>query len=229
MIPRGALFDLDGTLVDSAALHHRSWRRLCGELGLPPMTTEEFFLCFGKANHDIIPALVGRPDLDPAENRRLSERKEALYRELAVTELTLFPGALDLILGLRAAGWRLAIGSSTPNSNLAALVPSLGLTGLIDAVVGMEDTARHKPEPDVFLECARRLGVAPSACLVFEDAPAGVQAGLAAGMRVAAMLTHHPAEKLAGAVCHVQGLWELTADRCAAFLASADAVAAASS
>ncbi|MBI5834643.1 MAG: HAD family phosphatase [Armatimonadetes bacterium] len=220
MQPRAAIFDLDGTLVDSARLHHVSWQQLCGELGLPPMTSEAFFACFGQANRDIIPDLLGRP-LSAEEVERHSERKEAIYREVAVRELTLFPGARELLDGLHADGWQLAIGSSTPRANLAALVPALGLDGLLSATVGMEDVTRHKPAPDVFLECARRLGVAPARCLVFEDAPAGVQAAVAGGMAVVGVLTHHSRESLAGAVALVDGLWELTAADCAAWVGAA--------
>ncbi|HAZ62561.1 MAG TPA: hypothetical protein DCZ72_02975 [Armatimonadetes bacterium] len=218
--PRAAIFDLDGTLVDSAHLHHESWRQLCLELGLPPMTEADFFACFGQANRTIIPDLLGRPT-DAAEVERLSARKEALYRAVAVRELTLFPGAMELLLGLAADGWRLAIGSSTPRANMDALVPALGLTDLLQATVAMEDVTAHKPEPDVFLECARRLGVPPARCLVFEDAPAGVLAGMAAGMATIGVLTHHPAADLVGAVAWVEGLWEVSPPACEGWLALA--------
>jgi beta-phosphoglucomutase len=219
MASRAAIFDLDGTLVDSGALHHRSWRRLCAELGRPLMTDAEFKACFGHANATIVPELLGRAPVDD-EVVRCSERKEAIYRELAGRELTLFPGARELLLDLRAAGWGIAIGSSTPRSNLDFLVPHLGLDELVQVTVGMEDVARHKPFPDVFAECARRLGAAPARSLVFEDAPAGVAAGLAAGMTVVALLTHHPASSLTGAVTYVQGLWEVSAADCARWLGS---------
>ena len=219
MQPRAAIFDLDGTLVDSARLHHKSWQQLCGELGLPPMTREAFFACFGQANRDIIPDLLGRPT-SADEVERHSQRKEAIYREVAVRELTLFAGARELMDGLKADGWKLAIGSSTPCANLAKLIPALGLTDLLDAAVGMEDVTRHKPAPDVFLECARRVGVAPERCLVFEDAPAGVQAALGGGMLAVGLLTHHPREALSGAVTLVDGLWQVTAAQCADWIAA---------
>jgi beta-phosphoglucomutase-like phosphatase (HAD superfamily) len=89
---------------------------------------------------------------------------------------------------------------------------------LVETTVGMEDVPRHKPAPDVFVECARRLGVAVERCLVFEDAPAGIEAALSGGMKAVAVLTHHPVGRLAGAVAAVDGLWSITAADCAGWL-----------
>ncbi|MBI2299887.1 MAG: HAD family phosphatase [Armatimonadetes bacterium] len=216
MTPRAAIFDLDGTLVDSALLHEQSWHLLADELRL---TVPEgwFHQTFGRANADIIPSLLGRP-ADRDEIQRHSDRKEALYRQLAATRLTLMPGARDLLDDLHKAGWSLAIGSSTPRENLDFCIPLLGLERLVREYVGMQDVARHKPEPDTFLECARRLRVEPRRAMVFEDAPAGVQAALRGGMKAVALTTHHPADSLAGAVAVRAGLWDVSAEDCAAWL-----------
>jgi HAD superfamily hydrolase (TIGR01509 family) len=214
-----AIFDLDGTLVDSAPIHAAAWAGLCAELG-QAMDDDLFRRTFGKANRDIIPELLGRPaPLDEIE--RLSDRKEALYRELAASRLGLMDGARALLAGLAAEGWRLAIGSSTPRANLDFITPLLGLDGLLGATVGMEDVAAHKPAPDVFLEAARRLGVPPPRCLVFEDAPAGVQAALAGGMTAIGLLTHHPPEALAGARALRRALGDITPADCRAWLTGA--------
>lgn len=216
MTPRAAIFDLDGTLVDSAPLHEQSWHLLSHELHLA-VPDGWFHQTFGRANADIIPSLLGRP-AERAEIQRHSDRKEALYRDLAATRLTLMPGARELLEALHAAGWKLAIGSSTPRENLDFCIPLLGLGHLIEEYVGMQDVARHKPEPDTFLECARRLGAPPQRSMVFEDAPAGVQAALRGGMKAVALTTHHPAASLAGAVAVRAGLWEVSAEECAAWL-----------
>lgn len=218
MEPRAAIFDLDGTLGDSGPLHAESWRLLAAELGT---TADEGWLqhTFGRANRDIIPELFGRA-LPDEEIVRHSDRKEALYRELAASRLRLFPGALELLQALQAAGWRLGIGSSTPRLNLDFTFPLLDLSELIEVAVGMEDVARHKPEPDVFLEVARRLDVPPARCLVFEDAPAGITAAVRAQMVGVAVTTHHPAESLraAGAAVVRDGLWSINAAECAGWL-----------
>jgi beta-phosphoglucomutase len=218
MTARAAIFDLDGTLVDSAPLHALSWRQLCAELGLP-WDEDLFRRTFGKANYDIIPELLARP-AERAEIDRLSERKEELYRVIARQELKLVRGARALLEALHADGWRLAIGSSTPRANLEVVVPLLGLDGLLRATVGMEDVRAHKPAPDVFLEAARRLDVPPAHCLVFEDAPAGVQAAAAGGMVPVGVLTHHQPDALPAARVWIDGLWSATAADCAAWLAA---------
>ncbi len=216
MLPRAAIFDLDGTLADSAALHAQSWRRLASELGV---TLDEHWFkhTFGRANKDIIPDMFGQ-HITPDQIAAYSNRKEELYREIAATDLRLFAGARELLQGLQTAGWRLAIGSSTPCANLAFTMPLLELTDLIEVTVGMEDVTRHKPEPDTFLEAARRLGVPPARCLVFEDAPAGIEAARRGGMAGVAVTTHHPVTAFEGCVAVRAGLWEVTASACATWL-----------
>ncbi len=211
--PRAAIFDLDGTLSDSGALHAESWRRLGREID-SHVPDDWFRNTFGRANQDIIPELLGRA-LTQSEIDWHSDRKEAIYRDLAATALELFPGAMELLRELQAAGWRMGIGSSTPVANLVFTVPLLGLEPFIETWVGMEDVSRHKPEPDTFLEVARRLGVARSNCLVFEDAPAGIEAACRAGMKGIAVLTHHPRESFGHATAIRDGLAAITADDCA--------------
>ncbi|MCC7492715.1 MAG: HAD family phosphatase [Fimbriimonadaceae bacterium] len=216
MLPRAAIFDLDGTLIDSAASHAASWRVLAAELGLT-LPADWFLHTFGRANRDIIPEMLGGAVPD-AEIQRLSDRKEALYRELAAETLQPFPGALELLAALQREGWGLAIGSSTPRANLAFALPLLGLDQYIQTTVGMEDVSRHKPEPDTFLACAADLEVAPERCLVFEDAPAGILAAVRGGMHGIAVTTHHPAERFGEATAIRDGLWSISAADCAGWL-----------
>ena len=214
--PRAAIFDLDGTLSDSGGIHAESWRLLAAEIDAH--VDDAWFLhTFGRANQDIIPELLGQ-DLTQADIERYSDRKEALYRELAAESLELFPGALDLLRGLQDEGWRLGIGSSTPRENLIFTVPLLGLDPFIETWVGMEDVSRHKPEPDTFLEVARKLEVPPANCLVFEDAPAGIEAACRAGMRGIAVLTHHPRESFGHAAVIRPSIGDITAGDCDGWL-----------
>ena len=196
--PAAFLFDLDGVLVDSNRMHRESWEAVAAERGLPIRDAERIGNC-GLRTLDVVKTYL-HWDVDEATAIRIGERKEALYREWIRTRgIPAIPGAVDYVRAARAAGVPCAIGSSAPRENVAACLAALGLEGAFGAVVNGEDVAHGKPAPDIYLLAAERLGVAPPRCIVFEDAAAGVAAGHAAGMRVAALLTSQGRGDLAAA------------------------------
>jgi beta-phosphoglucomutase len=209
--PFAALWDMDGTLVDTAELHFEAWQQACTELGRD-FTRADFAATFGQRNPEIIRFLFG-DRFNQNEIDRLGDHKEELYRAAAQKGVMLLPGVRPLLEGLHAAGWRQAIGSSAPHANLDLILRLTKSANLFSAVIGMEDTTRGKPDPQVFLVAAEQLGVPPARCVVFEDAVAGVQAARAGGMKCVAVrfVAHHPEEKLraAGADRIVSSLEEL--------------------
>jgi beta-phosphoglucomutase len=147
------------------------------------LTYDRFLASFGQRNDRILGAWLGA-DADPERVRRIGEQKEAEYRRLAETRgLTPLAGAREWLESLHAAGWKQAIASSAPRLNVETMLRVLHLTPLLDAIVSAEDVTRGKPDPEVFLTAAAKVGVAPAHCVVVEDAPAGVEAGRRAGMR----------------------------------------------
>jgi beta-phosphoglucomutase family hydrolase len=190
-----AIFDLNGTLIDDMRAHGRAWSAVMRELDVevPPERFERDLA--GMKHAETFEAVLGRK-LPDEEVARLAERKEALYRELYRPELRLVSGARELIERLRARGVRTAIATAAPRANRDFALDGLGIRPLFDAVVGEEQAPRGKPAPDLYLAAARALGVAPSRCIAFEDAVNGVRAAVAAGMRVAAVTTTTPADKL---------------------------------
>jgi beta-phosphoglucomutase len=202
------IFDLDGVLIDSGAAHHESWRLLAAELG-QEVTADQFVASFGRQNRDIIPMLFGGGD-DDARIRRLSERKEVLYRELVRGRIPAVPGAVALVRDCRRSGLKLAVGSSAPVENIDLALGEMGIAECFDAVVHDGDVTRGKPDPGVFLIAAEWLGVPPEACVVIEDAPSGVQAALAAGMKAVGLTTYHTADQLAAAHLVIEHLADLT-------------------
>lgn len=204
----GVIWDMDGTLVDTAALHFAAWQELARELGRP-FTWEDFWATFGQRNPEILRRLFGE-QLSAAQLAALGARKEELYRAAARRGVPLLPGARALLAGLRAAGARQALGSSAPRANLDLILDLTGTRPYFDAVVSMEDTTRGKPDPQVFLLAAQRLGLPPARCLVLEDAPAGVQAAQAAGMKCVAIRgQRQDAESLrAAGAARVVASWE---------------------
>ncbi|CAN5919425.1 beta-phosphoglucomutase [soil metagenome] len=192
----GAVFDLDGTLVDNIRFHFEAFRTLADRLGL--VMDEPTFQSFnGLKNEDIFPRFLGRA-LTKAESEALSAEKESTYRALYRPELVAPRGAQALLDRLRAAGIKLAVASSAPPANRSMVIDGLGWNASFDAVVASEGL-RGKPAPDVFLAAAERLGVAPADCVAFEDAVNGIQAAAAAGMLVVGVTTNVAAEVLAAA------------------------------
>ena len=198
------LFDWDGVIIDSSRPHEESWERLALEEN-KTLPSDHFTVGFGKKNEWIIPHLLyWTAANDVAQVKRLSLRKEALYREIIVERgLQALPGVHVFLERLKAAGVPNCIGSSTHRENITAILGVLGFEGLFGGMVTSEDVTHGKPHPDVFLKAAAKTGVPPSRCVVFEDALPGIEAGHAGGMKVVGVATTHPVEVLTGRVHRV--------------------------
>ncbi len=187
--PRAALWDLDGTLVDSAPHHWVAWRETMRAEGVA-ITYEQFLATFGKKNDLIMREWLGE-DVDPARGRRIGDDKEAHYRRLVAERgLAPLPGAAEWVARLHAGGWLQAIASSAPNANVEAVLKVVDFGGAFGAVVTGDDVSVGKPDPEVFLTAAARLGVPPSRSIVVEDAAAGIEGARRAGMRSVGVSPH---------------------------------------
>lgn len=188
---RAVLWDVDGTMIDSSEYHWLSWREALEAEGFP-LTREQFSAVFGRRNDEILRGYFGE-DLPDAEVERVGGSKERTYRELVRTRgIELLPGVRGWLERLKAEGWLQAVATSAPRENIEAIMPALGLAGYFDAAATAEDVTVGKPDPQIFLVAAARLGVEPSRCVVVEDAPAGLEAARRARMRCVGVLSHHP-------------------------------------
>ena len=179
---RAALWDLDGTLADSRDYHWRAWRDSMAAAGVT-ITDAQFNASFGQRNDAILTNWLGS-DATPERIREIGDAKEALYRTLMSREgIVPLPGAAEWVRRLHDEGWKQAIASSAPRLNVELMVTMLQLRDWIDELVSAEDVRAGKPDPEVFLTAAARLGVAPARCLVVEDAAAGIEAARRGGMR----------------------------------------------
>jgi len=190
----GVIFDLDGVLVNSTEEHFRSFERLGKEAGYT-ITREQFRGLFGRHNDDIFPILFGHP-LPAEELARLANHKEAIFREMLYGNVTPLPGVHALLSSLHNVGFHLALGTSTPRANVDLIFDALGLIDLFEVIVSAEDVTRGKPDPQVFLLAAERIGISPTRCVVVEDAIAGVYAAKNGGMLALAVTTNHTHEAL---------------------------------
>ena len=181
-LTRGVLWDLDGTLVDSADFHWRSWRDTMRAEGVE-ISHRQFLDSFGQKNDRVLALWLGA-GASADRIARIAHDKEAEYRRLAEEHgLESLPGAAPWIRRLHAAGWKQAIASSAPRLNIEVMLRAMRLDHEFDAIVGAEDVSVGKPNPEVFLTAARRLGLAPERCVVVEDAAVGIDAARRAGMR----------------------------------------------
>ena len=207
MLPAHAkalLFDLDGTLIDSMPHHHNAWVRWHERRGLM-IDGERFFAATaGRSNAEILADML--PALSAAEHTAMADEKEALYRELAGVSLALIGGAAEFVTAAHRAGFKLAVCTASTPQNMALAFERHGIDAWVETVVspadrvfggGPEDRLRGKPHPDIFLEAARRLGIAPADCIVFEDAPLGIEAAHRAGMPAVALTTTMTADAFA--------------------------------
>lgn len=198
---RAVIFDMDGVLVLSGDAHFDSWRAVAAARGVT-LSRHRFNETFGRTNPDCIRMIFG-DGIPEGEQRAIAEAKEASYRDAIRGRVPLAPGAVELLDRLRSRGVKIAIGSSAPRANLDQIVDEGGIRHYFGAIVDGSQVKRGKPAPDVFLQAAAGLGLAPALCTVVEDAPPGIEAALAAGMRAVGVATTHAEAELRAIGAHI--------------------------
>ena len=194
--PTGVIFDMDGILVLTEEPHWQSWLAVAVPRGVT-LDYDTFLSCFGRVNDDCFPILFG--DVDREEMDRVAEEKEQAFRDIIREDVPLAPGTRELLAELKAAGVKLAVGSSGPRENVDLVLDSGRIREYFGAVVTGNDVTNGKPAPDAFLLAANRLNVPVDRCAVVEDAPPGIEAARAAGMLAVGVTTTHTADQLRGA------------------------------
>lgn len=181
---QAAIFDLDGVIVDTAKYHYLAWKRLAKEVGID-LSEEENEKLKGVSRMDSLDIILalGGVTLDTARKEELADKKNAWFLEFVnqMTPAEILPGAKELLMNLRKQGIKIALGSSSKNAPLVLRL--LSIEKLFDVIVDGTMVKNSKPDPEIFLLGAKLLSLPPSTCVVFEDAEAGVEAALAAGMK----------------------------------------------
>ncbi|RPJ54823.1 MAG: HAD family phosphatase [Acidobacteria bacterium] len=191
---KGAIFDMDGVIVDNIRHHLKAWKQLGRELDRE-FRDEDVTRVFGKRNREILRSLIG--DDVPAEQlAEYARRKEELYRGIMAPDLRPVPGLPEFLRSLRDSGINTAVATSGPSENVRLVLDGLRFEDAFDTIVTGPEVRESKPHPAIFLLAANRLGLGPADCVVFEDSPAGIQAGKAAGSRCIALATTHTTDEL---------------------------------
>ena len=195
---RGAIFDMDGLLIDSETIWQRTWRALAAERGiaLGDSFPREIIGTGGARTREVV-ARHFRTDDPEAVMRDCSAR----VHRLEADGVPLKPGVHEILAGLRAAGYRIAVASSSPPEMIAQNLRLSGIEGYFDCLVSGREARQGKPEPDVFLLAAERLGVPPKECWVFEDSLTGVEAGYRSGARTVMIPDLVPPDERARRMC----------------------------
>lgn len=192
------IFDLNGTMIDDMDFHIRAWQWVLKEatgndLGYTRLKNE----MYGK-NEELLDRLFGAGRFREAEVRQLVGEKEKRYRESFLPHLGLVAGLDAFLNQAHTAGIPMAIGSAAIRANIDFVVDNLGIRHLFQAIVAAEDVAQSKPHPETFLQAAALLALPPQQCIVFEDAPKGVEAAARAGIQAFVLTTLHGQEEFVG-------------------------------
>lgn len=206
---KAIIFDVDGVLVDNIGLHFKAWSIFCGDYGLPPLTETAFReKLFGKTNHDTLEFLFKQTFSNP-EVTKFSEIKENLYRQLAKNELKPLEGLVVFLDYLKKETIPYGIASSGPRINIDFILKQTSLTSYFNLITDASQVSRGKPDPEVFLITAAKLGVDPAGCLVFEDSFMGIEAAQRAGMQVVGVATTYSKNELPREIEKISDFTEL--------------------
>ena len=179
-----ALFDLDGVVAFTDKYHYLGWKKLCDERGwkFDQNVNHRLRGIARMASLDVI-LQHNKVSLDNKTKEALADHKNEYYKQMLqqLSTQDLYPGIVEFVQALRKRNVKVGLCSASKNAKF--ILDRLGITTLFDEVVTGEDIVKAKPDPEIFLTCAKRLGVQPSHCVVFEDAEAGIEAGLSAGMK----------------------------------------------
>jgi beta-phosphoglucomutase len=186
---KALLFDMNGTMIDDMPYHIKAWYRILNELGAEISMERTKQECYGK-NHELLERVFpGRFTIE--EKNKLSYEKEKQYQAEFGPHLKLIDGLEQFLEDSYRSGIKMAIGSAAIMFNIDFVLDGLNIRHYFDAIVSADDVVRSKPDPQTWIQCAESINIAPLHCLVFEDAPKGVESALRAGMDTVVITTLH--------------------------------------
>lgn len=188
------IFDMDGVIIDSNPFHKISLRQFCEKYGYHLSDDELISKIYGRTNKEWITNLFGTLSHD--ELVRYEEEKEGLFRELYKNDIRALHGLPEFLERLREKNIPMAIGTSAPRSNVDYVLAHTGLAKYFSTILDESDVEHGKPNPEIYLKVAARMGYEPDRCVVFEDSLSGVESARRAGTKVVGVATTHSMEEL---------------------------------
>jgi beta-phosphoglucomutase len=196
-IKRAFLFDLNGTMIDDMSFHLDTWYDILNNRLGANLSREEVKLQMYGKNQELLVRVFGKDRFTPREMDEISMQKEIIYQQIYRPHLKLISGLTDVLAAARRNNILMAIGSAAIKFNIDFVLDNLGLRDYFSCIVSADDVKQSKPHPETYLMAAEALGVDPSHCIVFEDAPKGVESAANAGMPAVALTTMHTEEEFA--------------------------------
>jgi beta-phosphoglucomutase len=187
-IDRAFIFDMDGTIVDNMRFHGEAWVKFFAEIGHETDPDDFLVRTAGMTNHEIFRQMFG-DEADEEQIKKYATRKEELYRDSFRPVMTAVAGLIEFLEKAQSWGVKMAVATSAPPENIEFVLDGLDLRKYFSAVTGAHEIANGKPDPEIFLKSAMKLGIEPQNCIVFEDAFKGFEAAHAAGMKSVAITT----------------------------------------
>jgi beta-phosphoglucomutase len=204
------IFDMDGVLADTGAIHYESWVKTAKEIG-KEFSMEFFKSTFGQQSIPITRSLLGDNVSEELINE-FANKKEYYYRQMVKDKLKPLPGVISLLNDLKKLEIKIALGSSGPQENVNLLLDMLNIRKFFDIIITADDVKQSKPSPEVFLIISKRLDLDPRNCLVIEDAPVGIEAARRVNMKTIALRTTHDDRELLNADLVVEDLSYVSID-----------------
>ena len=206
------IFDMDGVICHTNPHHVKAFEAFFNKYEIP-YTNEEFEEhMYGKHNGYIMTHFFKR-QIAGEELTTLEDEKEAMFREVYKGKVETIPHYLEFLIELKSRGFKTAVATSAPRANLDLIINALKISDKMDSMMSSEDVKAHKPNPEVYLKSAERVGISPADCIVFEDSFSGVTAGLNAGMKVVGVLSTHTKEQLPPCSFYINDYSEVNVDK----------------
>lgn len=209
---KAVIFDMDGVICHTNPFHSIAFQQFFSKRNLNPTEAEYLEHMYGKNNGYILSHFLGRK-IEGEELALLEEEKEGLFREIYKSEVDPISGFMEFFEKLKSEDLLTAVATSAPRANLDLIISTLGIGSQMQSQLASEDVSKHKPDPEVYLKSAMKLGVKPENCLVFEDSFSGASAGLNAGMKVVGVLSSHTVEQLPSCDLYIENYENLEVER----------------